>query len=340
MPRVTVQPFDHTYECDDTETLLEGALRNDLYVRYGCKHGGCGTCKARLVDGEVDETRSTFALSRVDRDEGWILMCSSVPVDDCLVDVSGMDLTEDEFFGGDQIGTYLTLVEKIEELTPDIRGLRLRLVDPPNIKFVAGQFVNVELPDSDEVRSFSLANPPSRSDVIDLIIKMLPGGRFAQLLNGQLSVGDKLRVYGPLGQMKVRLSHRPIVMIAGGSGLAPFLSMLTELAEQRSERPVTLFFGARRAEDLYALDRIAELQRRMPALRFIPALSEERPADWHGETGLVTDVVARCMPDLSGHDAYLAGPPPMIDAAVPLLVKLGVRERNIHFDAFVPSGGA
>lgn len=338
MTQVRVQPFERAFECAEGETILAAALRQGLYVRYGCKHGGCGTCKGLLVDGDVKEAGSTFALASSERTEGWILLCASLPSEDCVIDVSSMELTEEEFLAGDQLGSLLTEVETIQPLTPDIRAVRLRLVEPEAVTFVAGQFVNVEIPGSGEVRSFSLANPPSEAHRIDLIVKLLPGGRFSQLLAGTLRVGDRLRVYGPLGQLKVRLSHRRILMIAGGSGLAPILSMLSDLTCKGNTRPVILFFGARRPEDLYYVDRIARIQEAMPALEFIPSLSDAWPEDWRGETGFVTDAVARRLPSLEGYDAYLAGPPPMIDAAIPLLLARGVRARNIYFDAFLPTG--
>ena len=339
MTEIHVLPFGRGFESAHEETILAAALRQGLYVRYGCKHGGCGTCKAILVDGDVEETGSTFALPASERAEGWILLCSSLPLQDCVIDVSSMELTEEEFLSGDQIGSFLTEVEAIQPLTPDIRTLRLRLVEPEAITFVAGQFVNLEIPGSEEVRSFSLSNPPSDAHRLDLIVKLLAGGQFSHLLRGDLRVGDRLRAYGPFGRLKVRLSHRRILMIAGSSGLAPFLSMLEDLARKGNTRPVTLFFGARRPQDLYCLDRIASIQEAMPTLEFLPVLSDAWPRHWSGETGLVTDAVARRLPSLEGYDAYLAGPPAMIDAAIPMLHARGVRARNLYFDAFLPTGG-
>lgn len=338
--KVRVLPFEHVFQCQEGESVLAAALRQRLYLRYGCRHGGCGSCKARLVEGEVEESASSFALSSSDRADGLILLCSSMPVEDCTIDITSMELTEEEFLAGDQVGAFLATVERKEALTPDIRALRLRLLEPPAMKFVAGQFANIEIPGTQEVRSFSMAGPPSVPGTLDFLVKLLPGGRFSQYLEDRLRVGDRLRLYGPLGQLKVRLSHRRILMIAGGSGMAPLLSMLANLAERRNTRPVTFFFGARRPEDLYRLERIREIQAVMPDLEFIPALSHEWPQDWSGETGLVTEAAARRMGSLEGYDAYLCGPPPMIDAATPLLLERGVRARNIYFDAFVPTGDA
>jgi NAD(P)H-flavin reductase/ferredoxin len=338
MPKIEVQPFRASYDCGDDESILAGALREGRFLRYGCRHGGCGTCRVLLVDGDVEQAGSSFALPPSDRADGWILACASVPLEDCIIDVSTADLTEEEFLAGDDVGTFTTEVAEIQRLTSDVRGLRLRLLDPDSMRFTAGQFVNVEVPGTSSARAFSMANPPSESGHIDLVIRVLPGGAFSSVLEERLEPGNQLRVYGPFGQLKVRLSHRPIIMIAGGSGLAPIESMAADLADRQNTRPVTVFFGARTAADLYHLDRLEATRRRMPSLEIVPALSEETPAHWTGETGLVTDVVGRRFPQLSGYDAYLCGPPAMIDAAVELITTRGVRRRNVYFDAFVPTG--
>lgn len=185
-----------------------------------------------LVDGEVEQAGSSFALPRADRADGWILACASASAGDCVIDVSagpdGMALTEEEFLAGDAAGTFVTEVAEITRLTRDVRGLRLRLLDPGSIRFTAGQFVTVEVPGTAATRAFSMASP-SESGSIDLVVRVLPGGAFSAALDERLAPGDRLRV-SAFGQLKVRLSHRPIIMIAGGSGLAPIESMAADLA--------------------------------------------------------------------------------------------------------------
>ena len=332
---VRLLPFDKSFSCAVGETVLAAALRQGLFLRYGCKNGGCGTCKARLVDGDVEDRVTSMALTPQDRAEGWILPCTSEPVDDCSLDISAMGLTEEEFLAGDRPTLVVTELERNELLARDIRGLRLRLLEPESIAFAAGQFVNVEIPGSTETRAYSLANPPADDRHLDLLVKVFPDGRFSGLLQDRLLLGAQLRVFGPFGQLRVRLSHRPILMIAGGTGMAPMLSMLADLAHKGNERPIRYFFGARTAADLLCLDQIAAIRRAMPPLEFIPALSDSAPPGWTGETGLVTEVVARHIPSAAGYDAYLCGPPPFIEAAVPLLLERGIRKRNIYFDVFL-----
>lgn len=340
MSEVTVKPFEHTFTCDHGESILDAALRSKVYLRYGCKHGGCGTCKVLLEEGDVDLTASSFALPPAEREAGVVLVCQSYPTDDCVIDVEPMNLDEDEFFQGDQTGTYTVVLESITTLAPDICGVRLRHVDGVRMPFVAGQFVNVTPGGTEHERSYSMSNGSVDDDCVELICKLLPGGVFSQYLAEDAQLGDALTISGPYGLMKVRLSHRDIVMVAGGSGLAPLLSMLKDLARNRSTRRVTLFFGARTQQDLYLLDEIEELQTTLPGMEFVPVLMTPVGADWAGATGLVTDALADYRDSYSGCDAYLCGPPGMIDAATELLVGRGVRPQNVYFDAFVPTNAS
>lgn len=345
MPQVKLEPFGANVPCGEGESILGAALREGYYLRYGCKGGGCGTCKALLVEGDAEDTGSTFALPNSARAEGWVLLCSSTALDDCVVDVSAMELSEAEFLGGDQIATIEATLESVEELTPTIYGVTLRLVDPPMISFTAGQFVNVEVPGPADVlgpggagaRAFSMANSPRDNSRIELIVKRLPGGRFSGYLKSAARIGDVIRLHGPLGSLRVRPSYRKIIMIAGGSGLAPLMSMLTDLAEKRDPRAATLFFGARTRDELYHVERIGQLCDMSAALEFVPVVQYPTPG-WRGDAGLVTEAVARHMPSLRGYDAYLCGPPPMVAAARELVLRLGVREPNVYYDTFVPTG--
>lgn len=343
MAQIRVEPFGADVPCGDGETVLAAVLRSGRYLRYGCKYGGCGTCRSLLVAGDVTDSGSTFALPATAREQGWILSCTSVPAGDCVIDVSAMRLSDAEFYSGDQVTTAETSLVSVGSLTPTIYGVTLRLVDPPALAFKAGQFIEVEVP-GDEAgvgRAFSIASSPSDGlmvgdTVIELFVKRLPGGRFGGYLESARP-GDQLRVRGPLGSLRVRPSYRKLIMIAGGSGLAPVLSMLADLARNADRRAAWLFFGARTVAELYHLERIQSLCQQSAWLDFVPVV-QHAGSGWRGETGLVTDAVARCMPSLRGYDAYICGPPPMVAAAIDVVRRLGVREPNVYYDAFVPTG--
>ena len=337
MSEITVQPFGHAFDYEEGETVLEAALRNNLLLKYGCKHGGCGTCKVILLEGDVEEHGSSFALTPEDRANDLILACASTPLEACVIDVEPTALTEEEFFSGDKSQTYTSTLASVEMLTGDIARVRFDLAGEA-MSFVAGQFVNVEIPGSGLLRTFSLANAPADGGVVELIVKCYPDGAFSQFLRDAPS-GTPVRIAGPYGQLKIYQSYRPILMIAGGSGLAPLLSMLRDLVAKGCERPVSLFFGARTEADLYIVDEIREVGSGLADFEFHPVLSQSWTQDWQGETGMVTDAIGRWRPELA-HDVYMCGPPPMIDAAIPLLRAAGVRPRNIYFDAFTPAAPA
>jgi propane monooxygenase reductase subunit len=332
---INVQPFGHTFDCQDDETILDAALRNNLLLNYGCKHGGCGTCKVRLLDGDVSEHGSSFALSPTDRAEDLVLACASVPVESCVIDIEPSGLSEEEFFSGDTSRPFDTVVTSVQQLTADIAAVRLDLTEG-RIEFTAGQFVNVEIPGTGLRRTFSLANSPAEHDRIELIVKLYPDGAFSHFLRHGAAPGTPVRAHGPYGQLKMHLSHRPVLMIAGGSGLAPLLSLLRDCADRGFDRPITMFFGARTEADLYLVEQISAIGERLADFDFVPVLSQSWPPGWVGATGMVTDAIAAWRADLA-HDVYLCGPPPMISAALPLLTQAGVRPRNIYFDAFTPA---
>jgi alkene monooxygenase reductase len=190
-----------------------------------------------------------------------------------------------------------------------------------------------------EHRCYSIASPPDTPGRIDLIIRRIPDGRFSAALDAGLRLGDRLRIRGPIGQFTLRLSHRPMIMAAVGSGMAPIRAMLHHLVVRDNQRPVTFFYGARTDGDLFLLDELTELARTHPWFRFVPTLSrpERNAAAWAGATGRVTDVLAQ-MGTLRGHEAHLCGPPPMIDATIDVLLSQACKRRHIYFDRFVPTG--
>src|SRR5438270_4158927 len=172
--RITVLPFERSFDCDEDETVLEAALRQGFFLRYGCKAGGCSSCRAHVVAGDAESRGSSFALTDADRDRGWILSCSATPLEDLVLDVSTMDLTEDEFLAGDRIGRWTSVLERVERVTHDMRTVAMRLAGPGAMRFCAGQFVNVEVPGTSEVRAFSMMNPPSRDGAVELLVKLIP----------------------------------------------------------------------------------------------------------------------------------------------------------------------
>jgi propane monooxygenase reductase subunit len=333
---VRLEPVGIDFEVDEDETILDGAFRQGLMLMHGCKEGQCAACKSFLLDGEVDMDKySTFALPDYEQEEGWTLLCKSHAVTDLEIELINYD--EEILRSGISLQTLPARVEAIEELTHDIRRLVLRLDDGQAFDFHPGQYVDIRIPGTDEHRSFSMANTPADAGRLEFMIKLYPGGRFSSLLaDGGLRAGDALEIRGPYGVFTLReASDRPLLFIGGGAGMAPILSLLRAMVERRTGRPAVYYYGARGAHDLFHVDELAGLAEALPAFRFVPALSEpDAEAAFDGETGLITDVVARAEPNLADVDAYLCGPPPMVDAAIELLKAQGLAEQHIFYDKF------
>jgi propane monooxygenase reductase subunit len=334
---VRFEPVGIEIEADEDETVLNAAFRQGIMLMHGCKEGQCSACKSFLLDGEVDlDKYSTFALPDFEEAEGWTLLCRAHAYSDLEVELVNYD--EEILRGGSPLRTVSTTVTAVAPLTPDIRLLRLKVRDDEPFVFRPGQYVDIRIPgEADEHRSFSMANTTSVPNELEFMIKLYPGGRFSGLLQDEhVSVGDVLDVTGPYGVFTLRSSSpRRLVFIGGGAGMAPILCLLRSMAELGVERPATYYYGARTSTDLFHLAELEELGRRLPAFTFVPALSEPGNGDgWTGETGLITDVVERHEEDLAEVDAYLCGPPPMVDAAIALLEAKGVPEEHIYFDKF------
>jgi propane monooxygenase reductase subunit len=339
--KVTLVPVGIELDVEEDETILNAAFRQGVMLMHGCKEGQCSACKSYLLDGETDMDRySTFALADYEREEGYVLLCRLHAYSDLVIELVNYD--EEVLRSGLPIRDVLAEVRLIETLTADVRRLVLGLVEPTTLAFQAGQYVDLTIPGTDHTRSFSMANTPSAGGILEFIIKMYPGGRFSSLLGGALGVGDRLQLRGPYGTCTLRSSsERDLVMVGGGAGMAPLLSLLRALAECGSGRQVHFYYGARARSDLFLLDDLAEIGRRLPGFRFLPALSEPGvDDDWDGEVGMVTDVLERHEGDLRQLEAYLCGPPPMIDAALSVLETKGMEGSRIHFDKFTVSAEA
>jgi propane monooxygenase reductase subunit len=288
-----------------------------------------------LLSGEVELERfSTFALADYEQEEGYTLLCRAHPYTDLEIELLHYD--EEMLTSGHPIRTLTTKVQSIDALTHDIYKLCLSLSGEEPLEFHAGQYVDIGIPGSEHKRAFSMATTPSVTDRLEFMIKMYPGGKFSSLLKDELSPGDELQIKGPFGVFILREhSDCDLIFIGGGAGMAPIWSLLCSMAERGIDRKVTYYYGARTRDDLFHLEEFERLAEKLENFKFVPALSEPSAEDdWDGEVGLITEVVDRLEGDLSDHEGYLCGPPPMIDAAVSTLGAHGLPEAKIFFDKF------
>jgi propane monooxygenase reductase subunit len=340
---VRFEPVGIEIEVDESQTVLRAAFEQGLMLMHGCKEGQCSACKSFVLDGEDIELDkySTFALPDFEKDEGYTLLCRAHVYEDVTIELLNYD--EEMIRSGHPIQNAVAEVVSKDSVTHDMRHLVLKLAEPQQIAFFPGQYLDITIPGTDEVRSFSMANTSSKeSGQLEFVIKVYPDGRFSHFLDTTLAVGDRLDVVGPYGVFTLRDGRdSDLVFVGGGAGMAPILCVLRSLAERGSTRKATYYYGARRRRDLCFEKELYALGDALPNFRYIPALSEPDEDDgWDGEVGLITDVVRRHESDLSDTDSYVCGPPPMVEAAMDVLSALGASDKHIYYDKFTTTGSS
>lgn len=333
---VRLEPVGIEMEVEEGETVLDAAFRQGIAVMHGCKEGQCGSCKSKLIDGDIELLKySTFALPDYERDENYILLCRTHAYSDLTVELTNFD--EELLSRSIPVKAIAGVVQSVKSLTHDIRLLEILLDEP--LKFWAGQYVDLTISGAGVTRSYSMANAPSEPKKLQFIIKKYADGAFSALLDGGLQPGTKIVAKGPYGGCFRRESRPgPMILVGGGSGMSPLWSILQDHIESGEQRPVRFFYGARTEKDLFMMDEFAEIAAKTADFQFIPALSDAAASgSWSGATGFVHQVVASHLHDekLSGElDAYSCGPPPMIDAVMPVLLANGVEPGRFYFDKF------
>ncbi len=335
-PRVVeVQPLGRNLTVEPGETVLERALKEGLAYPHDCTVGTCGTCRTKLVSGKVGAiTPFAYTLSREELEAGYILACQAVPKSDLVVEV--------------EIASQAAVVATaqparlvaVEDLTHDIKRLRWTVETP--LHYRAGQYAHIRW-GTDAHRSYSFAAAPEAGGLTELstFVRHVPGGLFTDILFNGDPFGQTYEIDGPHGNFWLRDGEGPILCIAGGSGLAPILSLLQDAANRKIRRDCLLLFGARGLRDLYAADEIAAIRNAWTGgFDYWPVLSEEEAPGYRQGfvTAHVTDALARLG---AGAQAYLCGPPPMVDAGIKGLTDAETALADIHYDRFTDasSGG-
>jgi propane monooxygenase reductase subunit len=338
---VRFEPVGIEIEVDEDQTILRAAFDQGVMLMHGCKEGQCSSCKSFVLGGDDIELDrySTFALPDYEKEEGYTLLCRAHAYEDLTIELLNYD--EDMIRSGLPITEAVAEVVSKDPVTHDMRHLVLKLIEPADVKFFPGQYMDIEVPGSGATRSFSMANTSARdTGQLEFVIKVYPDGLFSHFLDATLEVGDRLNLSGPYGVFTLREGDdADLIFVGGGAGMAPILSLLRSMAERGIGRRATYYYGARRRRDLCFEDELRALEQTLSAFQYVPALSEPDPADeWDGEVGLITDVMQRHEGDLKKAHAYVCGPPPMVEAALPMLGRLGVPEKRIYYDKFTFTG--
>jgi CDP-4-dehydro-6-deoxyglucose reductase len=345
---VKVMPSGYVIQVDPGQTILQAALEAGLQYPHDCRRGTCGKCRTRLVSGEIKEqTDFSYTLNDDELGEGVILACSALPRTPALIRV---DLLSDERTLG--CTSCEGTVIRYAKLTPDILEIAVRLDkslprtgDPCEkcAPYVAGQFADIGVTGIPQPRSYSFATAREneRRGEVTFLIRHVPGGEMSGWFHSQDRTGEKIRLSGPYGSFYLREGRGPILCIAGGSGMSSINALLEHACNNRVERDAVFLFGARSREDLFYLDKLQRLKGKWSkkhTFEFIPVLANEPEAgDWNGLGGLVTDHIEDLHLDLSSCQAYLSGPPEMVDAAVEKLAHSGLADDRIFSDRFLDS---
>lgn len=337
--QLTIEPTGDVIDVEDGQTILDAALRAGIWLPHACGHGLCGTCKVDVLDGEVDHgTASPFALMDFERDEGKTLCCTAIMESDVTIEA---EIDEEPDARTIPVRDFACAVDRLDDLTHDVKGVVLALDEA--IDFQAGQYVNLTVPGVEGGRAFSIANDPRRDKVVELHVRLVPGGQATTVIHSDLGVGDRLTLSGPYGRFFVRKSAtQPMIFLAGGTGLSSPRSMILDLLAEGRTEEMTLIHGVRTQADLYGRAEFEALAARHPNLRYVPALSDEpADSDWRGERGFVHDVAARLFDgQFAGHKAYLCGPPPMIEACIRTLMQGRLFEADIYTEKFLTAKDA
>lgn len=329
--QVTLNKSGNQFMVEPSETVLDAALRSGHMIPYSCKSGSCGSCKARLISGNVDygEYKDNI-LTAAEQAQGTALLCQAHALEDLVVDAREVVVSEVI-----EIKLLPCRVMQLQQLNHDVMCLSLRLPQVQQFNYLAGQYLDILLRDGRR-RSFSIANMPQAGVDLELHVRRVPGGSFTNQIFTTMKERDLLRFQGPFGTFFLREeSDRPVLFMAGGTGFAPIKAIVEQAIARGIKRPMHVFWGVRTVHDLYMAGIPLAWAAQHDNIKYTSVLSEvEEGKRWEGELGWVHEALLAHYPDLSGYEVYMSGPPPMIDAAYSVFIEHGLPEEHLYFDSF------
>jgi len=328
--QVTIQPSGHHYEVSSEETVLSAALEAGYNLPYGCRNGACGACKGQVLEGTVTHGHyQPHALSEQEIAAGKALFCCARPTTDLVIECREVSAAS-----GLRPRILPCRVEKLEHVAHDVMVMWLKLPSNERLQFAAGQYIEFLLKDGKR-RAFSLANAPYDDTLLELHLRLIPGGQFTQYVFNEMKEKTILRLEGPLGSFFLREdSDKPVIFIAGGTGFAPVKGIIEHALHHRMQRKMVLYRGVHALRDLYMNDLPLRWQAEH-GIDYVPVLSDPMPEDnWSGRIGLVHQAVLQDITDLSGYQIYCCGAPAMVEAAHCDFVAAGLPPDEFFSDAF------
>ena len=316
-------------------SLLTTLNSQKIFLPSACGgRGTCGYCKCKVIDGAGPLLPTEEPMLNQEEIAEQIRLSCQIKVKQNL----HIEIPEELF----NIKEFSTEVVLIRDLTYDTKLVRLKLIEPDTISFVPGQYIQLQSQPYEKVkdkvsRAYSIASSRMETGTVDIMVRLIPEGICTTWVHCHLEEGQRVMFTGPMGDFRLHDGEGEIVMVAGGSGMAPMASLLSEIDEKKIDRKITYFFGAVTGRDLFYIDEMRAFEKRIPGFTFVPALSEPREEDaWEGETGLITAPLENHLKKNENSDTqgYLCGSPGMINACVNVFNKYGVTKNRIFYDPF------
>ena len=314
-----------------SETVADAAYRQGINIPLDCRDGACGTCKCFAESGryELGDEYIEDALSEDEAEQGYVLTCQMRAESDCVIRVPASS----EVCKTEQ-ASYQAAISAVRQLSDSTIALSLKGESLSQLAFLPGQYVNLQVPGSDQSRAYSFSTLQKGGEV-SFLIRNVPGGLMSSFLTGLAKAGDSLTLAGPLGSFYLREIKRPLLLLAGGTGLAPFTAMLEKIAEQGSEHPLHLIYGVTHDFDLVEMDRLQAFAARIPNFTFSACVAS--PDSSYPQKGYVTQHIAPQHLNDGDVDVYLCGPPPMVEAVSQYIREQGVQPANFYYEKFAAS---
>lgn len=313
------------------ETVADAAYRQGINIPLDCRDGACGTCKCFAEAGRYDlgEDYIDDALTADEAGQGFVLTCQMRALSDCVVRVPASS----EVCRTAQ-ATFDATISAVRQLSDSTIALSIKGEALGKLAFLPGQYVNLGVPGSEQTRAYSFSSL-QRDGEVSFLIRNVPGGLMSSFLTGRALVGDPMRLAGPLGSFYLRDIRRPLLLLAGGTGLAPFTAMLEKIAEQGSEHPLHLIYGVTNDFDLVEIDRLEAFAARIPNFSFSACVAS--PESRHPLKGYVTQHIEPRHLNDGDVDVYLCGPPPMVEAVSQFIRDQGIAPANFYYEKFAAS---
>lgn len=311
--------------CDDNQLLCEAAYRAKINIPLDCRDGACGTCKCFVESGTYDKgSYIEDALTDDEAEQGYVLSCQMRPRTDCVVRVPASSAACKT-----QVSKYEGKIAAVGRDSPTTATFSVQLGE--RVAFLPGQYVNIGVPGTTQTRAYSFSSAPGE-DKVEFLIRDVPGGLMSGYIRSKAEVGDTVSFDGPYGSFYLRPQIRPMLMLAGGTGLAPFLSMLRWIEESPNDQPILLAYGVNTNDDLVELAELERLKTRIEGFDYFTVVVDK--ASGHPRTGYVTDHLGPHSLHEGNVDVYVCGPPPMVEGVRSWMSGVGVTPRNFLFEKF------